>query len=60
MFTTLRRRFILSHILPFLVILPLMGIVLVYVLETNLIIQNLASELQGEATLIGVMSRDYT
>jgi two-component system sensor histidine kinase BaeS len=59
MFTTLRRRFILSHILPFLVILPLMGIVLVYVLETNLIIQNLASELQGEATLIGVMSRDY-
>jgi len=59
MFTTLRRRFILSHILPFLVILPLMGIVLVYVLETNLIIQNLASELQGEAILIGVMSRDY-
>jgi two-component system sensor histidine kinase BaeS len=59
MFTTLRRRFILSHLLPFLVIMPLMGIVLVYVLETNLIIQNLASELQGEAILIGVMSRDY-
>ena len=32
---TLRRRLVLSHVLPLLVIIPIMGITLIYVLETN-------------------------
>ena len=52
MFTTLRGRFILSHALPLLVIVPLLGIVLIYVLETQVVLANLASELQGQAVLL--------
>ncbi len=52
MFKTLRGRFILSHALPLLVIVPLMGIVLIYVLETRVVLANLASELQGQAVLL--------
>ena len=32
---TLRTRFILSHVLPLLLVIPLMGLVLTYVLETQ-------------------------
>lgn len=35
MLNTLRRRLILSHILPVLLIIPLMGIALIYVIETQ-------------------------
>ncbi|MFL5804540.1 MAG: sensor histidine kinase [Roseiflexaceae bacterium] len=52
MFKTLRGRFILSHALPLLMIVPLMGIVLIYVLETRVVLANLASELQGQAVLL--------
>ncbi len=51
MLRTLRARFILSHVLPLLVIIPLMGIPLVYVLETRVLLPNLAGELVGNATL---------
>jgi two-component system sensor histidine kinase BaeS len=57
MFRTLRRRFALSHVLPLLVVIPLMGIALVYVLETRVLLVNLSSELQGEALLIAQMTR---
>ena len=52
MFRTLRGRFILSHALPLLVIVPLMGIVLIYVLETQVVLVSLAGELQGQAVLL--------
>lgn len=42
---TLRSRLILSHILPILVIVPLVGIVLIYMLETQVLINNLSGEL---------------
>ena len=57
MFGTLRRRFALSHMLPLLVVIPLMGIALVYVLETRVLLSALTSELEGEALLIAQMAR---
>jgi two-component system sensor histidine kinase BaeS len=57
MFKTLRRRFALSHVLPLLVVIPLMGIALVYVLETRVLLSTLSNELEGEAVLIAQMTR---
>jgi signal transduction histidine kinase len=52
MLKTLRRRLILSHALPLLVTIPLVGIALVYVLETQVLLPNLADGLTGDAKLI--------
>jgi two-component system sensor histidine kinase BaeS len=52
MLRTLRRRFILSHILPLLVVLPLMGIALIYVLETRVLLDSLSRELRGQVLLV--------
>jgi two-component system sensor histidine kinase BaeS len=52
MFSTLRRRLILSHVLPLLVIIPVMGIALIYVLETKVLLADLSRELTGNAVLI--------
>jgi two-component system sensor histidine kinase BaeS len=52
MLRTLRRRFILSHMLPLLVVLPLMGIALIYVLETQVLLDSLSRELRGQVGLI--------
>ncbi len=52
MLKTLRRRFILSHVLPLLVVLPLMGIALIYVLETKVLLSDLARELRGQSQLV--------
>jgi two-component system sensor histidine kinase BaeS len=57
MFGTLRRRFALSHVLPLLVVIPLMGIALVYVLETRILLSTLSNELEGEALLIAQMTQ---
>jgi two-component system sensor histidine kinase BaeS len=57
MLATLRRRLILSHALPLLVIIPLVGIALIYVLETSVILPKLAEELAGEAALIARLTR---
>jgi two-component system sensor histidine kinase BaeS len=52
MLRTLRRRFILSHVLPLLVVLPLMGIALIYVLETQVLLDSLSRELHGQVGLV--------
>ena len=52
MLNSLRRRFIVSHLIPLLVIVPLMGIALVYVLETQVLLPNLSNELVGQARLV--------
>lgn len=49
---TLRGQFILSHILPFLVILPLAGIILLYLVEAQVVLVDLSHDLQERATLI--------
>ena len=52
MFRTLRQRLIWSQILPLLVALPLMGIMLAYTLEEQIIIPQLAKNLVGNARLL--------
>jgi signal transduction histidine kinase len=52
MFRTLRSRLILSHILPLLVVVPLMGIALIYLLEEIVLLPNLTAELKQQAALI--------
>jgi two-component system sensor histidine kinase BaeS len=58
MFRTLRGRLVLSHALPLLVIVPLMGIALVYVLETQLLLQSLSGDLLEQAQLVAEIARD--
>ena len=56
MFRSLRNRLILSHILPLLVIIPAMGVLLIYVLETGYLIPNLTKNLEGDARLIATLA----
>jgi two-component system sensor histidine kinase BaeS len=51
MLRTLRSRFVLSHVLPLAIIIPVMGIALVYVLETQVLLGVLSQELEGQALL---------
>jgi len=55
---TLRARLILSHILPLLIIVLLIGIVLDYVLETRILLTNIAGELAGEAMLVATLASE--
>jgi len=59
MLATLRNRLIASHVLPLLVIVPLMGIVLVYVLETQVLLPLLADDLTEQAALVVEITRNY-
>ena len=52
MFRTLRSRLILSHILPLFVVVPLIGIALIYLLEEIILLPNLTTALQQQAALI--------
>jgi two-component system sensor histidine kinase BaeS len=49
MLNTLRGRFILSHILPLLIVIPLLGIVATYLIEEKILIPSLLAELKGNA-----------
>ena len=49
---TLRARFILSHLIPLLVIVPLAGLALFYLLQTELMLTDLSGELNQQANLI--------
>ena len=42
MFKTLRGLFVLSHVLPLLIALPLVGLTLVYVLETQIMLEEMS------------------
>jgi signal transduction histidine kinase len=55
---TLKSRLILSHILPVLIILPLVGLALLYILETQIFLANLAEQLQQQAALTADMARE--
>jgi two-component system sensor histidine kinase BaeS len=52
MFHSLRDRLLLSHTLPVLLVVPIIGIALIYVLETNILLPALAEELTGRAQLV--------
>jgi two-component system, OmpR family, sensor histidine kinase BaeS len=58
MLGTLRRRLILSHIVPLLVVIPLVGITLIYTIETQVLLPSLSQELRGQAALVEEMTRD--
>jgi len=57
MFRSLRNRLILSHILPLVIIIPLMAVGLAYVLETQVLMPRLAQNLVGDARLLSEISR---
>ena len=56
MFRTLRQRLIWSQILPLLLALPLMGILLIYSLEGQILIPQLAKNLVNNARLLAEIS----
>src|SRR5512135_2032808 len=55
---SLRNRLILSHILPALLIIPLMGAAMVYLLETRLLLPIVYGNLAKEAKLMAEITRD--
>ncbi|RIK40927.1 MAG: hypothetical protein DCC55_13475 [Chloroflexi bacterium] len=55
----LRGRLILSHALPTLVITPLVGIALIYVLETQIVLANLSNSLTRQAGLLAEIAQDF-
>lgn len=59
MLHSLRSRLILSHILPVLVITPLVSAALVYVLETQMLLTTLSSELTNQAQLLASMAATH-
>jgi two-component system sensor histidine kinase BaeS len=56
MFQSLRDRLLLSHMLPVLLVVPIIGIALIYVLETNILLPALAEELTGRAQLVAKLA----
>jgi two-component system sensor histidine kinase BaeS len=56
MVRSLRGLFVLSHVLPLLVAMPLVGLALVYVLETQIMLETLAAELETQALLVSSMA----
>ena len=55
---TLRARIIISHILPLLIVLLLIGVALDYVLEIRILLPNLSDELINEAKLFVEMTKN--
>jgi two-component system, OmpR family, sensor histidine kinase BaeS len=52
----LRTRFILSHILPVLLIVPLIGVALIYLVETQILLQDLSANLSQQAAVIATVA----
>ncbi len=52
MLDSLRSRFIVSHALPLLLIVPLMGIALIYILETQVLLPSIATQTRSEGQLV--------
>ncbi len=57
MFRTLRSRLILSHVIPLVLIIPLIGVGLIYLLERQFLIPQFAQNLIGDANLLVEISR---
>jgi two-component system, OmpR family, sensor histidine kinase BaeS len=58
MFRSLRNRLILSHIIPVLLIIPLMGAAMVYVLETRLLLPMVYQNLIKDSMLLSEITRN--
>ncbi len=57
MFRKLRTQLILSHILPLVIIVPLVGIGLTYLLETRVLLPRMAKTLVSDARLLSEITR---
>ena len=53
-----RSRLLISHILPVLLLVPLVGWALIYLLETRLIIPTLTNEMIDQGLLVVRLTRD--
>ncbi|HRQ37048.1 MAG TPA: HAMP domain-containing sensor histidine kinase [Chloroflexota bacterium] len=49
---TLRGSFILTHILPTLLVAPLAGLIILYLVETQVVLKQLAADVQSQALLL--------
>lgn len=49
---TLRGRFILTHILPTLLVVPLASLIILYLVETQVVLRQLAADVQSQALLL--------
>jgi two-component system sensor histidine kinase BaeS len=49
---SLQSRFIISHILPVIVVVPLIGLILIYLLETQIILTQVSQDISDKAHLI--------
>ncbi|UCC54315.1 MAG: hypothetical protein JSV68_10165, partial [Anaerolineaceae bacterium] len=49
---SLRGRFILSHLLPILLVVPLVSIILLYLLETQILLTEMSEDITEKANLI--------
>ena len=52
MWRNLRSRLTISHLLPLLVVVPLLSLVLVYLLEIRFVLDEAAAELEGQGELV--------
>jgi two-component system sensor histidine kinase BaeS len=55
---TLRARLIISHILPLLLIVPVVGFALVYIMETQVVLVGLSHDLARQAALTADLARE--
>jgi two-component system sensor histidine kinase BaeS len=53
---SLRSRMVLSHTLPILVLVPVIGVVLIYALETQVLLANASTELTKQAYLVAELA----
>jgi two-component system, OmpR family, sensor histidine kinase BaeS len=56
---SLRGRLLLSHIIPIVLLVPLVGLALIYLLETRLVLPTLANEMINQGLLIARLAKDY-
>lgn len=58
---TLRSRFILTHILPTLLVVPLASLIILYLVETQVVLKQLATDVQSQALLLAeLLEEDST
>ncbi len=58
---TLRGRFILTHILPTLLVVPLASLIILYLVETQVVLKQLAADVQSQALLLAeLLEEDST
>ena len=55
---TLRSQLILSHILPLLIVVPLIGVILIYILETQVVLADLSNDLEQQAAMTAEVAAD--